>query len=247
MDRRDRIKEGVIVAAGLGSRLQPLRPGGELIKPLEPVGGIPILRRVLEAGFAAGLEDLVLVTGHMGDELQAAVSAWPLAGRVRFVFNARFRLANGVSLYEGARRCAGDFALLMSDHLFQLSNLEGLLDEGLDGRGAVLAVDRKLDRIFDMADATKVVVEGSRIVEIGKELVSYNAVDTGMFLISREIVDLLGRFIDSRGDASISQGMARFIAAGRMGAFDVGDGMWQDVDTPEMLTHAERLVTEGVF
>ncbi len=240
-------QQAVIVAAGFGSRLQAMRPGGQLIKPLEPVGGIPILHRVMTTALVCGIEEIVLVTGHMAETLEGAVASWDLGSKVRFVRNDLFHLANGVSLLSGARECPGDFVLLMSDHLFDSENLRGLLAAGRGTNGAVLAIDRKVEACFDLDDATKVVTQGGQIMAIGKELAKYDAIDTGMFLIGSEVVPLLDAEMTHRGDASISDAMTRFIAQGRMGGFDVGEGLWQDVDTPEMLLEAERLVAAGKF
>lgn len=242
-----RIREAVVVAAGVGSRMQGLRPGGELVKSLEPVGGRPILRWVLELAVDAGIEEVVLVVGFMAEKLVHEVSRWPVGKRVRFAHNPRYMLSNGVSLWVGARECRGDFALLMSDHLFQEKNLVGLLDRGLKGMGAVLAVDRKIGSIFDLEDATRVEVDGDRVVAIGKGLAKFNAIDTGMFLVSGESERELAAMIEQTGDATITGLMQRYIEEGRMGAYDVGAGIWQDVDTPEMLAEAERLVALGVF
>jgi len=237
--------EAVIVAAGFGSRLQTLRPEGELIKPLEPVGGVAIMRRVVETAFASGVGRIHIVTGHMADELTRAVRGWELPGRVEFVHNPRYELSNGISLHVGAQSCEGPFVLLMADHLFERRNLEGLVDHGLAGNHAVLAVDYKVSQVFDLDDATKVKAECGKVLDIGKGLTGYNAIDTGMFLLSAEVTQRLGRLITKRGDASISDVMGLFIEESAMGAFDIGQGLWQDVDTPEMLAEAERLVASG--
>lgn len=243
----NQFRQAVIVAAGFGSRLQAMRPGGSLIKPLEPVGGRPILMRVLDCAFSAGIEEAVIVVGHMADVVESTVRKWPVAGAVRFVLNPRYELSNGVSLYHGARECSGHFVLLMSDHLFQAETLASMTRRGLAGDLAVLAVDSKIDQVFDLDDATKVVAEGDRIVQIGKNLASYNCVDTGMFLLSGDVTPRLEALIRDEGDASISRAMKQFIAERRMGAFDIGDGFWQDVDTLEMLREAERALAEGKF
>jgi len=243
----ERFRQAVIVAAGFGSRLQPMRPGGSLIKPLEPVGGRPILLRVLDAAFDAGIEEAVIVVGHMADVVESTVRKWSVAGPVRFVFNPRYELSNGVSLCCGARECTGHFVLLMSDHLFQVGTLRRMVTRGMGTDLAVLAVDHKIDQVFDLDDATKVVAEGDRIVQIGKDLASYNCIDTGMFLLADTVTPRLEALIRDEGDASISRVMKQLIAERRMGAFDIGDGFWQDVDTPEMLHEAERAIAEGRF
>lgn len=244
---QETIRQAVIVAAGFGSRLQPLRPGGRLIKPLEPVGKSPILRRVLDGAIAAGISRVVIVTGHLREELEEAVRQWPLPCDLSFAFNPDYRLSNGISLLRGAQACRGDFALLMSDHLFEAETLTALLRRGLAGDLAVLAVDSKIDRVFDLDDATKVVADGDRIRRIGKGLKEYNAIDTGMFLISQSLTEILDDLVRQTGDASISAAMNAAIAANRMGAFDIGEGFWQDVDTPEMLAEAERQVALGRY
>ena len=241
------VKEAVIVAAGFGSRLQSIGGRRQLIKPLAEVGGVPILKRILDTTFACGIERVHLVVGFMAEELTKEVSSWELNGTVTSVFNSRFELSNGVSLFVGAQQCSGEFILLMSDHLFEKSNLTGLMKRGLRGDDAVLAVDRKIDDVFDLDDATKVRTAGDRIVAIGKGLNQFDCVDTGMFLMSSAVTASLELLIQAQGDASISDAMNGLIAQGRMGACDVGAGLWQDVDTPEMFGHAEAMVHKGVF
>ena len=57
----------VIPVAGAGSRLRPhthTRP-----KPLLPVAGKPILGHILDQLVAVGIRRIVLVTGHMGEQI----------------------------------------------------------------------------------------------------------------------------------------------------------------------------------
>src|SRR5690606_32944152 len=107
---------------------------------------------------------------------------------------------------------------------------------------AALLVDYKLGSIFDMDDATKVLAHEGRIASIGKAITEFNCVDTGVFVCTRALLDAIESVYARRGDASLSEGVAALASRGEMFAVDVGDGFWQDVDTPEMLAHAERVL-----
>ena len=104
----------------------------------------------------------------------------------------------------------------------------------------ILAVDPNIDRVFDLDDATKVLRNGDRIVDIGKEIAHYDALDTGMFLCSPTLFDRL-ELAAKEGNCSLSDGMRQLIAEGRLRALEIGEGQWQDLDTPEALAHAEAV------
>lgn len=246
---KTRIRTAVVLASGMGVRLQAVagESGREVIKPLLRVAGRPLLDRVLAACERAGFSRIIVVVGFRREEVEAFLRERTSRVPIETVDNPDYRKSNGISLWRGAVAAGGPFALFMCDHLFQLANLDGLLDAGLGRFDAVLGIDRKLGQVFDMDDATKVVAEGDVIRAIGKALPDFNAVDTGMFLIGPALVERLAARISERGDASISDGMTDLISAGRMGAHDIGPGVWQDVDTPEMVAEAERLLAAGVF
>lgn len=236
-------RTGVILAAGLGSRLAGADESTRL-KPLTPVAGVPLIQRTLMSLERAGCSRIVVVVGYAGDEVRAAAERVH-TGRAELVFarNDKYELANGVSVLTAAPYVASEFVLTMADHV--------LGDELMDiARGhapapgtAALLVDYKLDTIFDMDDATKVLARDGRIASIGKTIAEFNCVDTGVFVCTRALLDAIESVYGRRGDASLSEGVAALAARGDMYAVDVGGGFWQDVDTPEMLAHAERVLS----
>jgi 1L-myo-inositol 1-phosphate cytidylyltransferase len=129
------------------------------------------------------------------------------------------------------------FLLTMSDHLFDRSIVELLV------RNAVvdqlnLAIDRKLDSIFDVDDTMKVQTRGDRILQIGKDLTRYDAIDTGLFVCPLKIFDSLER-VKLDGDCSLADGVRSMASEGKARAVDIGNAWWQDIDTPAMLACAE--------
>lgn len=64
----------VILAGGQGTRLMPHtrdRP-----KALVPIGGVPLLRQVMDSFADQGLREFVIGLGHRAEQLRAAVAAW---------------------------------------------------------------------------------------------------------------------------------------------------------------------------
>lgn len=138
-----------------------------------------------------------------------------------------------------------NFLLLMADHVFQHETARALMGQRLAPGEVILAVDRRINGVFDLDDATKVRCDGNLIVEIGKNLASYNALDTGMFLCSPALFDEL-EAVRSNGDCSLSDGMRELAGHRKLRAWQIGDSQWHDLDTPEALAHAELVFAEPV-
>jgi len=227
----------VILAAGLGTRLSVV--SGYLPKPLVKFEGIPLLEHVMSGAKQAGIERFVIVTGHQGHMVRRWFERSSLRGTpVTWVQNDEYHKKNGISLLQAKPAVKGPFLLLMSDHIFQPDTAASLLQQRLSPNEAILAVDHKLDCIFDLDDATKVVCMGDYVLRIGKNLTRYHAADTGMFLCTPAIFDALDAVVKD-GDCSLSDGMQYMASNRRLRAYDIGDAAWQDIDTPEMLDFAE--------
>lgn len=234
-------RSGVVLAAGLGSRLVD-ENSGRLLKPLVPVDGISLLVRTLQ-GLEICCDRVVVVLGYGAAVVQdAVVSKYRGSLELQFIVNDRYRLANGVSALTARGYLDGEFILVMADHIVDPGLLEQARDFRLPAESAALLVDYKLDSIYDMADATKVLEESGKIVAIGKDLADYNCIDTGIFVCTTALMDGLERIFAERGDVTLSAGVQWLAESGRMYAVDIADGFWQDVDTPEMLEHAEKIL-----
>ncbi len=230
----------LIIAAGKGSRLVDR---GEP-KPLVTLVGMTLIERVVTTVARAGIRNFCIVTGYLSGQIESFVRASPLlAGlEVRFVHNAEWQKANGLSVFRAAESLGRRFVLLMSDHLFDARILSRLLEEPLGDDGVILAVDSRIRNhpTADLDDVTKVLVEQGAIRDIGKSLTQYNAFDTGIFLCSPAIFPALAESFRA-GDYSLSGGIRVLASRGKARVFDVGDALWIDVDDGAAYDLAERL------
>jgi len=223
--------------AGTGSRLRG--SADTIAKPLIPIAGRPLISYAIDSFDRAGVTTLHAVVGPNGDELAAAVAPL-LPPHMRFnpIANPNWQKQNGISLLTAAGKVNAPFFLAMGDHLFE-SSILGELMAHADLDRLNLAIDRKIDSIFDLDDAMKVRIEGDLIVAIGKRLRDYNAIDTGIFLCPESVFDYLRRTIKD-DDCALADGVRLMAEEGEALAIDIGAAWWQDVDTPEMLARAEQ-------
>lgn len=237
------IRHALILAAGLGGRL--VQNGLGPPKPLVEVAGRPLLSHVLERLQAAGVEEACVVLGFRADEIETYYRQRPWQRlRVQWLTGADPNRSNGMTVLHARAALRQPFLLLMGDHLVEVETLRRLPGVALDPQGAVLCVDRKLQRVFDVEEATKVKLAGERITAIGKALADYDAVDTGVFACSPALFGAL-EAAGRSGDCSLSDGIQGLAQRGHMYALDIGAADWVDVDTPEALRHAEGLIAAG--
>ncbi len=238
------IKQVVILAAGLGSRLAKTPDD---IKPLKLVGGVSLIQRNIELFVQNGIEEVVIVTGYHAHELEEQLTrdCAHLPVKLVFQFNADFKKSNGLSVLAAQPAIRGNFILTMADHIFAPDMVADACTIEPPQKGAILCVDYKLNTIFDMDDATKVLVDNGRVAAISKQLTNFNAVDTGLFVCTPTLFDALNAAADASPihDCSLSEGIATLMKTGRMHVHDIGAFIWQDVDDDYMLKQAETLVS----
>ena len=233
------MKTCVIIAAGRGTRLSDRGP----VKPLVRVLGMPLIERTIRTAARSGLTDFYVVIGYRGGEVRAFLAdlATRMDVRITPVVNADWEAENGLSVLKARNFVGEDFVLLMADHVFDPEILSCLLRERLAEEKVRLAVDYGVatnDRI-DVEDVTKVMVEGERITGIGKELDSYNAYDTGIFLCSPALFEAIETCWGRDEGGSLSAAIRVLAAQGRVEAFDIQGRFWMDVDDERALNRAE--------
>jgi 1L-myo-inositol 1-phosphate cytidylyltransferase len=233
--------QGLIVAAGQGTRLRDIAPS----KPLAKVRGRPLIEHVILSAHAGGIDEFVVVTGYEGARIDAFLRRLSMRRGIpiRTVFNAEWPRANGHSVVAAAPLLNDTFVLMMSDHLFDARLLSELLTKPAPPGGVVLAVDRRLDNpLVDLEDVTRVETDADGAIRtIGKLISPYNAFDTGVFLASRGLIDAIRADIVAGGSGGISGGMTRLAQHGLATTFDIGERFWLDVDDAVAFEHAIRL------
>jgi 1L-myo-inositol 1-phosphate cytidylyltransferase len=183
------VRSAIVLAAGNGDRFVNRTRDSKLLHPLL---GKPLLLRTLDSVAEAGITRAIVVVGYQADRVRALVERGaPDDLRVSFAYNPEWRLENGVSVLAARPLAPRRFALLMGDHVFEPRVLERLVHVPLDRDESLLAVDARPAPAEVAAEATKVRRQGSRIVAIGKDLVQYDALDTGLFVCSDTLFDAL--------------------------------------------------------
>ena len=231
--------DALIIAAGYGSRLSALSPS----KPLTPVAGVPLIELGIRQAMAAGVQRVVVVTGHEAERLEAFLAALSRRAGIEIVAEriADWSTPNGWSVMAGAARIDGNYLLMMADHVFCAAILSRLAAQGGPTRGVTLAIDRHVDNpLVDPDDATWVKTDpDGRIEVIGKNIPEYDAVDCGAFLATPELARAIQTAINQGKSGSLSDGMQLLADAGRAATMDICDAWWMDVDDPRAHALAE--------
>jgi choline kinase len=239
--------KAVLLAAGRGSRLQPLTD--TMPKCLVPVGGVTIVDRMLGRLEAAGIDEAVVVTGYLGEVLAAhlAGGASALGRRAVVVENDRWEdWGNFYSLLVARDAIGGsDFVKLDADVLLDDTVLPALL--AADGPAA-LAIDRSVDLGAEEMKAR--VDEAGRIVELNKRIAPERALGESIgveridAVIAPRVFDELEAMI-ARGETHdyYERAYERLMEQGvRFGWADISGSLWYEIDDAADLERAHELV-----
>ena len=111
-----RVKRAVFLAAGFGPRLVPITLNTP--KPLVRVKGVRMIDTLLDAVVAAGIEEIYIVRGYLGEQFDQLLYKYP---NIRFIENPLYNEANNISsamcvrhLLQNAYVFEADFVLYNS-------------------------------------------------------------------------------------------------------------------------------------
>jgi len=232
--------KGIILAGGTASRMRPLTDITN--KHLLPVGRIPMIYHPIAKFKAAGLTDILIVTGrdHMGHMVQQLGSGHQFG--VQFTFKVQDRpggIAEALGLARGF--AAGEsVAVHLGDNIFEDEIVDFVREFKQDGeKGAMIFLKEVPDpERFGVAE-----IEGEsvvRIVEKPKEPKSNLAV-TGLYFYESSVFEIVPKLIPSaRGELEITDVNNHFVRAGKMRFHRIA-GYWSDAGTFESWRRANEL------
>ena len=105
-----RVKRAVFIAAGFGSRLVPITLNTP--KPLVRVKGVRMIDTLLDAVVKAGIEEIYIVRGYLGEQFDQLLYKYPM---IKFLENPLYNEANNISSALCARHLLQNAYVLEAD------------------------------------------------------------------------------------------------------------------------------------
>ena len=238
------ISKGVVLAAGDGDRLGELTL--RIPKVLLAVLGKPLILYPIEALVRAGIRDIAIIVGHLGDKVETTLCRNPISdASLQYIINPDHQGGNAISVEVAGDWAAGEpFILCMGDHLMHREYVSRFLDK-IPCR-ETLGVDFIPGDHHMLDEATKVLVDGTGLItNIGKELTQWDGIDTGVFLLTNSFVNAVRELSASRGiNIEISEVIRFMLRRGHnFVTCDTTGPFWADIDTAEdvrLVDGAER-------
>jgi D-glycero-D-manno-heptose 1,7-bisphosphate phosphatase len=229
------IRQCAVLVGGLGTRLGALT--ADMPKPILPCGDRPFLAWLLRECIRFGVEDFLLLTGHLSERVEAAIEAIgsSLPRRVRIdVSREPIRAGTGGALVHARDRLDERFLLLNGDSLFDFNLTNLLADAAADGPEVVgRMVLRRLD---DASRFGVVTLDGDRVTafhERPPQGVRAGTINAGIYAFGRALLDHLEPACSLERDV-----LPRLAAAGQVRG-TVGQGYFRDIGVPDDFARAQ--------
>ena len=230
-----------ILAAGLGTRLGPYTD--HTPKPLFPIGGRPLIDRIIRRLKAQGFTDIAVNLHHLAGQIEAYVRSQDYRARIRLLPEPRILGTGGGIRNLGAFWQTGPLLVINSDILTDISLASVYADHVASRCPATLVM-------HDRPEFNTVAVDAD------DNIVAFAAPDrpapratrlafTGIQVIEPEFLD----FTPDEDFFSSIDVYRKMIKAGRrVRAFRVRDHFWEDLGTPpRYLKTAARFMAREAF
>jgi glucose-1-phosphate thymidylyltransferase len=258
---------GIILAGGSGSRLNPCTTVTN--KHLLPVGEMPMIFYPIKKLVAAGVTDILIVTGteHMGDFISLLGSGKDFGAggdqkgtRCALTYRVQDEAGGIAQALALAERFAGGqpMCVILGDNIFE-SSITPLIEAFMSNPNAAHILlkevpDAERFGVAELAEqpppgpllekeGEKYGIVVKRIIEKPESPPSNFAV-TGIYCYPPDVFDIIRTLTPSnRGELEITDVNNTYLNAGRLRA-SIVDGYWSDAGTFPSLARANELVRE---
>lgn len=237
--------KAVMLAAGIGERLDDGGAGDHPPKVLLEFGGRSLLGRHIDILRRLGIAELVLTTGYRQADIEAEIAAQAATDFVRTVTNPDFREGSVVSLAVAGEALTqgGDVLLMDADVLYD----DRLIARLLASRHAnCFLMDRDIE---PGEEPMKLCIRGGEIVDFRKRVDTphdFHGESVGFFRLSadvaRRIADVARAYAAGGRRGELYEEAIREVLlgapAGTFGYEDVSGLPWIEIDFPEDVARA---------
>jgi choline kinase len=188
--------KSVILAAGISARLRPLT--NNTPKCLLKIGGKTILERTLDNLLAYNLNDVIIVTGYLEDQIKNFVTIHYPKLNVTYIFNDKYDTTNNIySLWMTKDLVMNNDVLLMDSDILFDKKILGLLLNSEFSNCLALRSDHKLsdEEIKVRLNIDKSIAEISKTVDLKQAIGESIGVEKFNAEFTNELFEILDRKI----------------------------------------------------
>ena len=227
-----KINRAVVLAAGDGDRMGELTR--DLPKVLLPIHNEePLVLSPIRALAVVGIRNIAVIVGYLANEVKCKLGDGSQYGvNLHYIENQQYLGGNAISAWKAKSWAVGEPVILcMGDHIIEpnivlrLMNTKEITD--------TLCIEYKPTQYHIIKEATKVALfEDGSIQDIGKKITRWDALDTGVFLLTDRFFNAVEELARLHGNNVEMSDVIRFmIAQGhRFNTCNVSECSWMDID-----------------
>jgi len=240
----------VILAAGVGSRLNPLTI--ECPKTMVKVNSRPMIDYILNAIDVNSFEEIIIAVGHKKEIIMQHLGTNYKSIPIRYVYNPMYKETNSIySIWLLREFVKKDFIVINADTIFE----HKVLDNIMNAQHAIsVSVDDIVDSPLD-DDAMKVTIKDNKIIDIRKTITAnktmgdaigiYRFKDEGINHLFNEIDNCLKENVN---DQLFTHAVNNLTSQTDIFSVSTGGYRWFEIDSIEDLKFAEeKLKKENIF
>jgi len=228
-----KVTQAVILAGGEGVRLRPLTL--EVPKCLIPVSGRPLIEYTIEMLREAGIRDIILATGHLGEKIEEELGNGKKFG-IKIVYSKEKKpLGSGGALRDAKNLLLPQpFLVINADILTKINLTEFINFHQEDNYIATMA----LSNAINTKGYGTVLLRGEKILNFLKSgsLKPSQLIDAGIYIFNPEIFN----FFPDKKRISLEEVFSKLAGEGKLAGFPF-EGSWFEISTPK---NYERAIKE---